>query len=78
MPKAYPSDSQAKKDRVMKERMDAWKAGEMHPGTGKKGERKAALSTGKRDYKQAIAIALSESGQSRKGKRSSKRTSSRR
>ena len=75
MPKLSPNASKAKKKKMMKERMEDFKAGEMHSGTGVKGERVKSPVT---DRKQAIAIALSESGQSRKSKRSSARSSSRR
>ena len=51
----------------MKNRMDAWKAGEMHPGTGKLGGKRPALTHSKKDFKQAVAIGLSMSGQSKKG-----------
>ena len=75
MPTASPSAPKSEKQRVMKERMDAWKSGKMHPGTGKKGVRLPALKPGKSTYKQAVAIALSESGQSKN--RSTRRSSRR-
>lgn len=76
MPTAKPSDPQKKKDAVMKERMHAFKSGNMHSGTGVPGGRVKSPVT---DRKQAIAIALSESGQSdKKSARSSRRSSKRR
>lgn len=75
MPTVKPSDSKAKKQKVMEERMHDFKMGKMHAGIGgQKGRRVKAPVT---DRKQAIAIALSESGQS-KSKRTNKRKSSRR
>ena len=51
----------------MKNRMDAWKAGEMHPGTGKLGGKRPALTHSKKDFKQAVAIALNMSGSVQEG-----------
>lgn len=76
MPKLSSSAPKAKKDAMMKKRMGDFMAGEMHSGTGVPGGR---VKSPVIDRKQAIAISLSESGQSnRKSKRSSKRSSGRR
>jgi hypothetical protein len=75
MPKLPASAPQSKKDSMMEERMGDFKSGKMHSGTGVKGGRIKSPVT---DRKQAIAIALSESGQSKKSKRFSKRESKRR
>lgn len=58
----------------MAEEMHKFKAGEMHSGTGRKGERQEEPV---RDYEQAVAIGLSESGQSRKQPRKGGRKASR-
>ena len=65
MPYAKKSDSKKKKKAVMKNRMEAFKEGDMH--SGKK--------TGPvvKDRKQAIAIGLSMSGQSNKKKSKKKK-----
>jgi Family of unknown function (DUF6496) len=60
MPKVKPKTKRAKRAKVKKV-MDEWQAGELHSGS-KEGPVV-------RNRKQAIAIALSESGQSRKKKR---------
>lgn len=65
MPYAKRSDSKKKKRAVMKERMEAFKAGEMHSGS------KSGPVV--KNRKQAVAIALSMSGQSKKKKKSSKK-----
>ncbi len=58
MPYAKKSDSKKKKRAVMKERMDAFKEGNMHSG------KKSGPVV--KNPKQAIAIGLSMSGQSKK------------
>ena len=58
MPYAKPSDSKKKKKAVMKERMEAFKTGEMHSG-----KKSGPVVTNKA---QALAIGLSMSGQSKK------------
>lgn len=60
MPYAKKSDSPKKKKAVMKERMEAFKEGRMHSG------KKTGPVVRKR--KQAIAISLNMSGQSKKRK----------
>lgn len=60
MPKVKPKTKRAKRAKVKKV-MDEWQAGELHSGS-KEGPVV-------QNRKQAIAIALSESGQSRKKKR---------
>jgi len=54
-----PSKSDAKVARVMKE----YKAGTLHAGVNPKGPKKAPMAGSR---KQAIAIALSEAGKSKK------------
>ena len=56
-----PTRTKAQKAKVVKTEMHKWKAGKLHSGS----------KTGPvvRSQKQAIAISLSESGQSKKGKR---------
>jgi len=74
VPKLPRSASKKAKRERMQEEMHSFKAGEMHSGTGRKGEkRKGSVS----DRKQAIAIALEESGQSRQPARKGRRGSSR-
>lgn len=58
MPYAKKSDSKKKKRAVMKNRMEAFKEGEMHSG-----KKTGPVVT---NPKQAIAIGLSMSGQSKK------------
>lgn len=64
MPYAKRSDSKKKKRAVMKERMEAFKAGEMHSG-----KKSGPVVT---NPKQAIAIGLSMSGQSKLKKKKKK------
>jgi hypothetical protein len=59
MPSKKPTSKSGKKAKVTKV-MDEWKAGKLHSGS-KKGPKVIS-------QKQGIAIALSESGASRKGK----------
>lgn len=65
MPYAKKSDSKKKKKAVMKERMEAFKAGDMHSG-----KKTGPVVTDKR---QAIAIGLAMSGQSKKKAKSKKK-----
>ena len=60
MPNKKP-DTKAGKQKAVKGVMDEFKAGKLHSGS-KKGPKIT-------NPKQAIAVALSESGQSRKGKK---------
>lgn len=71
MPKLPASASKEAKRERMKEEMDKWKAGEMHSGTGRKGQKREEPVT---DQKQAVAIALSESGQSKKDRAKRRKT----
>lgn len=64
MPKLKKSASKKKKRARMKEEMDKFKSGELHSGS-----KKGPVVT---NPKQAIAISLSESGQSKKKKRKKK------
>ena len=52
-----PANTKAQKAKVVKTEMDKWKAGKLHSGSKKGPVVKS--------QKQAIAIALSESGQSK-------------
>lgn len=65
MPYAKKSDSKKKKKAVMKERMEAFKEGDMHSGS-----KSGPVVT---NPKQAIAIGLSMSGQSKKKKKPKKK-----
>lgn len=64
MPYAKRSDSKKKKRAVMKDRMEAFKEGKMHSGSTN-----GPVVT---NPKQAIAIGLAMSGQSRKKKKKRK------
>lgn len=66
MPKLPRSASKKAKRERMDAEMHKFGAGEMHSGTGRKGEKREE-PVAKRS--QAIAIALEESGQSRDSKR---------
>lgn len=68
MARKKPKTKAGKKAKV-KKTMDEWKHGTLHSGS-KKGPKVTS-------QKQAIAIALSQSGQSRKGKKGRKKASSR-
>lgn len=63
MPKLKRSASKEKKAERMEEEMHKFKKGKLHSGTGKKGEKREEAVE---NPKQAIAIGLSESGQSKK------------
>jgi hypothetical protein len=70
MPKLGPGASKEAKRSRMKTEMDKWKAGDLHSGS--------KHGPVVKSQEQAIAIGLSESGQSRKSKRASSRRSGRR
>lgn len=61
MPKLSRRASKKAKARRMQEEMDKWKAGTLHSGS-----KRGPIV---RSHRQAIAIGLSESGQSRRHKR---------
>lgn len=65
MPKLKKSASKKAKRKVMKREMDKFKEGELHSGS-----KKGPVVT---NPKQAIAISLSESGQSKKKKSKKKK-----
>ena len=70
MPKLSSDAPKSAKRARVKEEMDKWKSGTLHSGS-----KRGPIVT---SQKQAIAIALSESGQSRKDKRKARRGGSRR
>jgi hypothetical protein len=65
MPKLKPSAPKKAKKKRVKEEMDKFKEGKLHSGS-----KKGPIVS---NPKQAIAIALSESGQSKKKKRKKKK-----
>jgi len=69
MPKVSKNAPQSEKDERMKEEMDKYGEGRLHSGS------KSGPIV--RKHSQAVAIALSESGQSKDGKRKKSRKKSR-